>query len=295
MSSSMPPYRGALFMVCSTGSYIVSDTFMKLATAGLPPYEVLLLRGVSATICGIFLLSFLGQWRIVPKIFDRWVSIRNLIELASVVCYILALAKMPIANVAALTQITPLIVLVGAAIFFRERLGGVSMTLIIAGFAGAIMVAQPTKKGLSLFALLALGNAIFGAIRDLVGRRVPATVPGILVAFGASVLVLIGAIAIHFSLEETIVPTARHVLLLAGSGLFLFAGHYLLFIAYRLGPTAIVAPYYYFFTVWALIAGVMVFKTLPNLMAITGIVLVMASGVAIGFCVRVRMRAAPVA
>jgi drug/metabolite transporter (DMT)-like permease len=219
MSSSTPPYRGSLFMVCSTGSYIVSDTFMKLTTAGLPPYEVLLLRGVSATICGIFLLSFLGQWRIVPKIFDRWVSIRNLIELASVLCYIVALANMPIANVAALTQITP----IGAALIFRDRLSGMSMTLIIVGFAGAIMVAQPTKEGLSLFALLALGNAIFGAVRDLVGRRVPATVPGILVAFCASVLVLIGAIAIHLALEETIVPNTRHVLLLAGSGLFLFA------------------------------------------------------------------------
>lgn len=295
MSSSTPPYRGSLFMVCSTGSYIVSDTFMKLATAGLPPYEVLLLRGISATICGMFLLSFLGQWRIVPKIFDRWVLIRNLIELASVLCYIVALANMPIANVAALTQITPLIVLIGAALFFRERLSGKSMTLIIVGFAGAIMVAQPTKEGLSLFALLALGNAIFGAVRDLLGRRVPATVPGILVAFGASVLVLVGAIAIHLTLEETIVPNTRHVLLLAGSGLFLFAGHYLLFTAYRLGPTVIVAPYYYFFTVWALIAGVMVFKTLPNLMAITGIVLVIVSGVAVVVVDRFRMRPAPVA
>lgn len=295
MSSSTPPYRGSLFMVCSTGSYIVSDTFMKLATAGLPPYEVLLLRGISATICGMFLLSFLGQWRIVPKIFDRWVLIRNLIELASVLCYIVALANMPIANVAALTQITPLIVLIGAALFFRERLSGKSMTLIIVGFAGAIMVAQPTKEGLSLFALLALGNAIFGAVRDLLGRRVPATVPGILVAFGASVLVLVGAIAIHLTLEETIVPNTKHVLLLAGSGLFLFAGHYLLFTAYRLGPTVIVAPYYYFFTVWALIAGVMVFKTLPNLMAITGIVLVIVSGVAIVVVDRFRMRPAPVA
>lgn len=295
MFSSTPSYRGALFMVCSTGSYIVSDTFMKLATAGLPPYEVLLLRGVSATVCGMFLLSFLRQWHVVPKIFNRWVSLRNLIELASVLCYIVALANMPIANVAALTQITPLIVLVGAALFFRERLSGMSMTLIMIGFVGAIMVAQPTKEGLSLFALLALGNAIFGAIRDLVGRRVPATVPGILVAFGASVLVLIGSIAIHLTLEKTIVPSTTHVLLLAGSGLFLFAGHYLLFTAYRLGPTAIVAPYYYFFTVWALIAGVMVFGTLPNSMAISGIVFVIVSGVAIVLFDRSRARPVPAA
>ena len=41
--------RGPLFMIVSTGSYVVNDTMMKLATVGLPPYEVLLLRGVAAT------------------------------------------------------------------------------------------------------------------------------------------------------------------------------------------------------------------------------------------------------
>lgn len=295
MFFSRHPYRGALFMICSTGSYIVSDTFMKLATVGLPPYEVLTLRGISATIWGVLLLSFLGQWRIAGRITDRWVSMRNLIELASVLCYIVALANMPIANVVALTQITPLIVLIGAAFFFRERLSGMSIVLIILGFSGALMVAQPTKEGLSFFALLALGNAIFGAIRDLVGRRVPAEVPGILVAFGASILVLIGAFVMHLMLEETIVPNTGHVLLLGGSGLFLFSGHYLLFTAYRLGPTAIVAPYYYFFTFWALIVGAIVFKSWPNFIAIAGIVLVIASGVAIVILDRFRMRPAPAA
>ncbi|SKC99275.1 EamA domain-containing membrane protein RarD [Burkholderia sp. CF099] len=295
MSYPTHPYRGALFMVCSTGSYIVSDTFMKLATIGLPPYEVLSLRGISATICGMFLLTFLGQWFLARRISDRWVSIRNLIELAAVLCYIVALANMPIANVVALTQITPLIVLIGAALFFKERLSGMSIALIILGFVGALMVAQPTKQGLSLFALLALGNAIFGAIRDLAGRRVSAQVPGILVAFGASALVLIGAFVMHLLFEQTVAPSMSHVLLLTASGLFLFAGHYLLFTAYRLGPTAIVAPYYYFFTFWALVAGAIVFGTLPNLTAIAGIVLVIVSGVAIVVLDRFRIRPASAA
>ena len=52
--------RGPLFMVIATGSYIVNDTMMKLATEGLPPYEVLFLRGVAASLWGIPLLLALG-------------------------------------------------------------------------------------------------------------------------------------------------------------------------------------------------------------------------------------------
>ena len=50
--------RGPLFMIVSTGSYLVNDTMMKLATAGLPSYEVLFLRGLAATLWGMPLLCY---------------------------------------------------------------------------------------------------------------------------------------------------------------------------------------------------------------------------------------------
>ena len=51
--------------------------------------------------------------------------------------------------------------------------------------------------------------------------------------------------------------------------------------AYRIGPTRAVAPFYYCFTVWAVISGLLVFGQLPNTLAICGILLVVASGLAI--------------
>ncbi|MNL77547.1 hypothetical protein D3C87_2037580 [compost metagenome] len=51
--------------------------------------------------------------------------------------------------------------------------------------------------------------------------------------------------------------------------------------SYRVGQTAMVAPFYYFFTFWAVISGLVVFQQFPNTLAITGIVLVVVSGVAV--------------
>ena len=48
-----PAVRGPLFMVIATGSYVINDTMMKLATVGLPSYEVLFLRGVAAAHLGL--------------------------------------------------------------------------------------------------------------------------------------------------------------------------------------------------------------------------------------------------
>ncbi|WP_352835895.1 DMT family transporter [Mesorhizobium sp. M0664] len=273
--------RGPLFMVVSTGSYIVNDTMMKLATAGLPPYEVLFLRGAAATLWGFPLLFMLGYGKQIPLILDAKVLRRNMLELGAILCYVVALANMQIADSTALGQITPLLMLVGSSMLFGERIGGVRLALIGLGFIGAVMVAQPTMQGISVYALLALGNAALSAARDLAGRKVAADVPGMIVAISAVVVVLAGAGVAHLVSEQWVVPEIRHLLLMGGAGLFLIFGHFFIFMAYRVGPTSVVAPFYYCFTVWAVISGLVVFRQLPNALAIGGILLVVASGLTI--------------
>ncbi|WP_352748070.1 DMT family transporter [Mesorhizobium sp. M0701] len=273
--------RGPLFMVVSTGSYIVNDTMMKLATAGLPPYEVLFLRGAAATLWGIPLLFMLGYGKQIPLILDAKVLRRNMLELGAILCYVVALANMQIADSTALGQITPLLMLVGSSMLFGERIGGVRLALIGLGFVGAVMVAQPTMQGISVYALLALGNAALSAARDLAGRKVAADVPGMVVAISAVIVVLAGAGVAHLVSEQWVVPEIRHLLLMGGAGLFLIFGHFFIFMAYRVGPTSVVAPFYYCFTVWAVISGLVVFRQLPNALAVCGILLVVASGLTI--------------
>ncbi|ANT52006.1 DMT family transporter [Mesorhizobium amorphae] len=273
--------RGPLFMVVSTGFYLVNDTMMKLATEGLPSYEVLFLRGVAASLWGMPLLLLLGYGKQVPLLLDKRVLRRNLLELAAILCYVVALANMQIADATALGQITPLLMLVGSSILFGERIGGARMALIGLGFIGALMVAQPTMQGISVYALLALGNAALSAARDLAGRKVGADVPGMIVAMSAVLVVLVGAGAAHLVSEPWVIPEARHLALIAGAGFFLIFGHFFIFMAYRVGPTSAVAPFYYSFTVWAVISGLLVFGQFPNAIAVCGILLVVASGLAI--------------
>jgi drug/metabolite transporter (DMT)-like permease len=294
MSLATHPFRGPLFMVLSTGSYVVNDTMMKLATADLPPYEVLTLRGMAALIWGLPLLFMLGYGGKLRLLFERRVLLRNICETMAVMCFVVALANMPIADATALGQVTPLLVLLGASLLFGERIGGLRMALIGCGFAGAIMVAQPTGEGISFYAVLALANAVLSAVRDLAGRRVGIEVPGMIVAISAVVVVLIGAGAGHLLLEQWVMPAGQHLLLLGGAGLFLIFGHFFIFMAYRAGPTGIVAPFYYCFTVWAVISGLVVFQHLPNVLAIAGIVLVVASGLTIVLLDERKRRLTPV-
>lgn len=268
-------------MVIATGVFSTNDVLMKLATTGLPPYEVLFIRGVMASIIMFPMIVFTGNLKNLRHVVDKWVLIRNSFEFMAVLCFIVALANMPIADLSALGQISPMLLLLGVSIVYREKIGVQRMALITLGFAGALLVAQPGLKGFSPYIVLGLLCAMGTAARDIAGRKIGTNIPAPVVAYATLLLVMVGAGIVTFTFEDWVMPTPRHLMLLAGSGLFLSLGHLFIFMSYRNGATGAVAPFYYLFSVWAVLSGFFVFGTFPNTLALVGIGLIVTSGVAV--------------
>ncbi|HEY0919675.1 DMT family transporter [Devosia sp.] len=287
--------RGIALMIAASAAFVVCDTFLKLSTEGLPPFQVLFIRGLVATLWSLPLVILTGNLRAVGQVADKWVLARNGMELLAVLCFIVALANMPIADVTALGQTAPMLLLLGVAFVYGERIGAVRMGLIAIGFLGAMLVAQPGEAGISVYALLGFAMAAATALREMVGRKVPGHVPGPVVALGAILVVMVGGLVAHLLFERWVVPQWQHLLFLSASGFFLTIGHLCIFLAYRYGATSAVAPFFYMFTIWAVISGVVVFGTVPDALALTGIALILVSGVAVVLLDERRRRLAPVA
>jgi drug/metabolite transporter (DMT)-like permease len=272
---------GVAAMLAATASFVVGDSFMKLVASDLPPFEVLFLRGVAASLtCGLLLLV-LGDWRVVSSAVHPRALLRAAGETLSVLCYIVALARLPIADAIAILQTAPLILILAVAFLLRERVGAARVALALVGFAGAFLVAQPGPAGVSPAALLAFASALLIAARDLAGRDVPARIPVMVVTFATNVMVMMVAGAMSLGLENWQVPAEWHLAFLGFAGLFVTLGHVGLLLAYRLGRTAAVAPFFYSFALWAVLSGLFVFDVLPNALALVGIALIAGSGVAI--------------
>ena len=148
-------FRGPLFMVHRRPAPTsINDTMMKLATEGLPPYEVLVLRGLCGRRSGACRCCSLARLRpaAAADVRARGCWCATSARPAAILCYVVALANMPIADASALGQVTPLLVMLGASFLLGERIGGLRMALIGCGFIGALMVAQPTGAGISVYA-----------------------------------------------------------------------------------------------------------------------------------------------
>jgi len=52
------------------------------------------------------------------------------------------------------------------------------------------------------------------------------------------------------------------------------------FLAFRFARAAAVAPFYYTFTLWAVLSGLIVFGDVPNWLSVLGMLLILTSGLA---------------
>jgi drug/metabolite transporter (DMT)-like permease len=274
--------RGIICMVLSGVTFVSCDSFLKLMLLdGVPPLQTLVLRGISATFWCFLLVFATGNGGKLKLALHPWVTVRSLLEVVAVSCFILALAHVPLADVTAIYQIAPLLVLAAAAFLWGEHVGPLRWLLIGLGMVGALLVAQPGKTGASPFALLAFITAFASAARDVCTRKVPADVPGPINTVAVVVTVMLAAWLLS-SLFETRVAVTQPVMLYAlASGFFVMLGHLFVFLAFRMASARAVAPFYYSFTVTAVLFGMVFFSEIPNLLKVIGIGLILACGLGV--------------
>ena len=169
--------RGIIYMLASGFTFVLNDSLLKLAMVGLPPYEVLVMRGLSGAFFALVLLGLNGELKFQSAFISRPVILRAVLECGAILTYIIALAHAPIGDVTAIFQTTPLLVIMGMIFIHGEQAALWRLGLIVLGFIGALLVAQPGQGTISPFVMLAFLTAVFAALRDLAARKIDPSIP----------------------------------------------------------------------------------------------------------------------
>ena len=217
--------RGALYMNLSMFAFTVNDTFMKAVTQDLPLYQTIALRGAIAVL-GLLLVARLTQGftlNIARK--DAWlILLRSLADVAATVLFLSALMHMPLANLSAVMQATPLAVTLGAALYYKDKVGWRRMTAIVVGFVGVMIIIRPGTEGFDVWSVIGLASVLAVVVRDLAVRPLSHAIPSIMVALGAGVAVtLMGLIGMGFQGWKPVNPV--QAVQVAGAGLMVTIGY----------------------------------------------------------------------
>lgn len=271
--------RGAGLMTLSMIGFGCNDAIIKFVTQDMPLYQAITLRGVFVMLALVALASRTGglRLRIAPP--ARWpMALRLIGEVGSTLLFLNALQRMAIGDLTAVMQSLPLVVMLGAALFFGETLGWRRIVAVMVGMVGVLVILRPGSGTFGIWSLVALGAMVMVALRDLSTRRFSRDISSATIAFYAAVMVTVTGLVLSLG-QGWIMPSGRQILLLGLSSLFLTVGYVTAVAAMRIGEISAVAPFRYTSLLAAILLGVLVFGDWPDLWTWVGSGLVVGAGI----------------
>ena len=271
-------FLGSFLMVIAMATFAVEDSVIKLVSSVLPVGQILFLLGVGGA------LSFSGLALILRKeifshgVFTRPMHFRVISEVTGRVFYSSALALTPLASSTMILQATPLVVVIGAAVLFKEKVSALRWAAVLLGFFGVLIIIDPSSDSFSFLSILSVLGMLGFAGRDLASRVVPKSLNILALGFhGFMSIALSGIVLTLFCNESIIWPDSSSWLYLL-LGVFLGTiGYSALISAMRIGEVSAITPFRYSRIIFGVAIGMFFFGENITLTATLGCGLIVLS------------------
>ena len=278
MSQTGRPLRGVVLVVAATLMFATADTIGKhLAML----YAASLVLAVRYTI-NLGLVTLVMAPRHGTALWKTHrtglVVLRGLCLALASISMLLALRVMPVAETVAIIYITPVLVMLTAALLLGEhvsRLGWVAAGL---GFAGVLLIARPGSGLDSWGVVLSLTNATLATGYHVLTRVLARTETTMALMFHTALVGTIAFVALTLTLGTGALPTEVDAGLMLALGALATVGHLMFTSAYREAPASTLAPVNYMHIAFATLLGWLVFRQLPDALGFTGMALIAAAG-----------------
>ena len=272
--------RGILAMSLAMAFFIANDALVKQVSATLPGFQLIFIRGLMATGLIAIMAQAMGHLKNWRLMLNRMLWVRGVIDAVASMTFLTALFHLPLGNATAINLASPLFITAFAIYYIKERVTFQRGAFILLGFSGVLMVVQPASDVFNVYSVICVVATLLHAMRDTLTRVISLRIPVLLITLSTAIAVSIGSGVA--TMTQTWAPvTDANLLMLLGASVFLSLAYYFLIVAMRSGEMSLVAPFRYSGLLFALLIGYVVWEELPNLMAWTGILLLVVSGLMI--------------
>jgi len=200
---------------------------------------------------------------------------RALTQILTVTLFFLSIRYIGLAEAAALTDVNPVLITLGAALFLGERLGPRRLAGIAVAFCGAMIILRPGAGVMHPAALLALAAAFTYSAGALLTRALRGDSVATSMLWSALVGTAICSLALPFLWQPI---AAADLWLFIGMGLLGTAAQGLLIRAFSIAEAGALAPFGYMGLVFSSLWGFLFFGQLPDRWTVLGAVVIVAAG-----------------
>ena len=261
------------------------DTCAKLATATIPVGQITAARFLVQGLLMAPLAAAMGLGLRLPRRLWGLMTLRTLFLIASSFCFVAAVTVMPIADALAIVFVEPFILLIMGKLLFANPVGQRRIIASLIGFAGALLVIQPSLSNYGLIAFFPLGAAFAFAFYMLTTQAIAAHIHPVLQQFHTALIGTVLCVPVlmlgnggSIAQLDPVWPTGLNWLWLFGVGFWAAASHLCMTVALKFAPASTLAPMHYLEIITAVALGYLVFDDFPNALTWAGIAIITASG-----------------
>jgi len=270
-----PGVRGLLWMAASGALYSLLNALLRGLSLHNDPFQTLGLV-YAATLVFLLPLAFRSGLSRLRPTEVRGLVVRGAVHWVGMCLWLIAVARITLAETTAIGFTTPLFVILGAALFFKEPLRGDRSLATLTGFMGVLVIVMPRLTGVgSGGALLMLGSAAVFAVSFLLSKRLTRVERPSVIVLWQSLTVTAFSVPLAVANWKTPSPSVWGVVLACG---FLAAvGNYCLTRAFSVADISASQPAKFLDLVWACILGWLLFGDRPQATTLVGGAIILGS------------------
>ena len=269
---------GSCLMILSMAAFAGEDSVIKALSEELPVSQIIFLIGIGGALVFAITGVLLKREILVPEINSLPMHARIVTEIFGRIFYSLALSLTSLSSTTMILQATPLIVVIGASIFFNEKVGVVRWLAIGLGFVGVLMIISPEEAEFSLLSLMAIFGMLGFAFRDLASRAASPKLNIFTLGCHGFLSLAVAGIILSLILGQSFLTISGDTWLFLAAGVSLgVMGYGSLISAMRIGEVSAITPFRYTRLIFGLSIGYFIFNEHVGINAAIGCVLIVLS------------------
>ncbi len=292
--------RGITLICIGVFAISINDMLIKALSGGYPLHQIVFSRTAIGILFSFVMLHREGGLSLLRTNRPGLHVLRGLTLVAANMTFFASLAVLPLGLTTALFFVGPLFITLFSFLFLKEKVGPLRLGAIVFGFMGVIVMQEPWGEASIygppwLFALPVIAAALYASMAVLTRALGVKSTAAALTIYNQLMFLLVSSLfylivgdgkvdpgpdspSLHFLFRAWVWPSAQDWPLFLLTGVCNGIIAYCITAAYRMAPSASIAPFEYIGLPLAIFWGWLIFAEWPTPAIWTGCAMILGAG-----------------
>jgi drug/metabolite transporter (DMT)-like permease len=265
---------GVFWMLVTGLSFVAVIALVKYLGPRIPAAEAAFLR----YLFGLLLLLPMAKQMMATRLTRRQTTlfgVRGVLHAIGVMMWFYAMTQIPLAEVTAMSYLSPVFVTLAAVLFLGEILAARRIAAVVFALVGAVIILRPGFRELNGGHLAMLINGVLFAGSYLLAKVLADELNPLVVVAMLSIWVTL--VLAPFAAVVWVTPTLFEVAILGAVACFATFGHLTMTLAFKAAPMTVTQPVTFLQLVWAVALGALLFSEPVDIWVVIGGTVILGS------------------